>query len=186
MNFVRRIETLRWFRQGQKKARQGDLTGAVSRFRQVLQARPGHPFARVHLALALVAAGEVEEARRLASEAAARATGRPGVRLLAGRVFYDAGDLDRAREMFQSVLRDNPANDLAAGYDLLAQWAAGDREAWRQLTPNALPDSTPFLARWLEMVELELRREKWDAQRQAACAGAAPAPEGGRAQENAS
>jgi len=47
-------------------------------------------------------------------------------------------------------------------YALLARWAAGDPQAPFRLDPEALPDSTPFLARLLMFVEREMRGRSFD------------------------
>lgn len=153
----KRLKRLKQLRRAQMLGASGDGDGALAAFRALLRDDPGDAVARAHLALALADRGDfaaaVEEARR----AAADAPERPSVRLMAGRVFYDAGDYDAAAAEFDAVLSASPDNDLAQGYRVLAGWAAGDAEGWRKIRPDNLPDSAAFLVRWLERVEMEAR-----------------------------
>jgi len=157
MSWLLRRKTGRISRAAQNMVRAGHAEGAVKRFQRALELDPDNAFLHVHLALAQVETGEDDAARASAQRALDLAPDRAGVRLLAGRVYYEVDDFAAAREAFDAVLVANPDNDLAHAYRVLTDWAAGDTEAWQRLTPQDLPDSNPFLVRWLERVEAELR-----------------------------
>ena len=148
--------TGRLSRTAQSMAAAGDVPGAIERLRDAVALDPENPFLHVHLALALAQGGAFDEAQDEARRAADLARRKPSVQLLAGRVHYEAGDLVSARRAFDAVLEDDPENDLAYGYRVLVDWASGDREAWQRLSVEDLPDSNPFLVRWLELVEADL------------------------------
>jgi tetratricopeptide (TPR) repeat protein len=145
-------------RSAQALAAAGDLDAAADRFSAAIALAPDDPFLRVHLALTLACAGRAEEARVHARRAADLAPGRPGVRLIEGRAHYEIGDFEAAARAFDAALVLNPANDLARAWRVLTDWAAGDAEAWRRLPAEALPESNPFLVRWLEKVEEAMRQ----------------------------
>ena len=143
-------------RNGIRLAHAGRREEAVTVLSAALQVMPDGPFGHLHLALALSAGGRCGEARQHVEKALAMDSERPAFHLLAGRVYFDAGDCPAAEAAFTRALQLNPRNDLARGYRTLSQWAAGDRGAALRLRPETLPDSTPFLARVLYMMESEL------------------------------
>lgn len=153
----KRLKNLKQLRRAQMVASSGDSDGAVAAFEAMLRDDPADVVARAHLALVLADKGDYAAAAPEARRAASDAPDRPAVRLMAGRVFYDSGDYGAAATEFDAVLSASPENDLAQGYRVLTDWAAGDAEAWRRLRPEALPDSAPFLVRWLERVEMTAR-----------------------------
>jgi len=156
MGWLRKRRISQLSRMAQKLLDSGNPDAAVRLFRQALALDPADPLSHVHLALALVEAGELDEARAAARSGIELAPRSPAVRLFAGRAFYDAADFPAARDAFGAALALSPRNDLAFAWRVLAEWAAGDSEAWRRLDPRDLPDSTPFLVRWLEQVERQL------------------------------
>jgi tetratricopeptide (TPR) repeat protein len=56
----------------------------------------------------------------------------------------------------------NPDNELAQSYRILNDWASGSQEARERLNSEELPDSTPFLAQLLALIETELRGRSVD------------------------
>lgn len=156
MGWLQRRRGARLFRQAQRLAGSGRLSEAIVRFREAVALDPGDAFRHIHLALALAEEGQSEEALAEARRGVALAPAMPGILLFAGRVHYEAGDFDGARHAFDATLAANPENDLARAYGVLTDWAAGNAEAWRQLAPEDLPDSNPFLVRWLEQIEREM------------------------------
>lgn len=157
MRWFRRLRSRRVFRRAQKAARRGAFVRAVSGFRRAQRLDPRFAYPAVHEALALTELGRAEEALAATRRAVALAPRNAAVRVFAGRVHYDTDDFTGARTHFETALELNPENDLANGYLVLTRWADGDAEAWRELRPHELPDSNPFLVRWLERVEIELR-----------------------------
>lgn len=144
-------------RDGIRMAYSGRGSEAVATLSSALEVAPEQPFGHLHLALALAGDGRCDEARLHAEKALAMGPERPAFHLFAGRVYFDGCDFSAAEAAFGRALELNPGNDLARGYQILAQWAGGDSRAALKLQPSALPDSSPFLARVLYMVESELR-----------------------------
>ena len=157
MSWLRTRRVARIHRRSQKLAMAGDPAGAIAGFRRALGIDPDDAVSHIHLALALAEIGELEEAQSEARRAVALDPGESAVHLFAGRVHYDAGDFDAAAQAFDVVLAANPRNDLAHAYRILTDWASGDDSAPGRIHPEDLPDSTPFLVRWLERTEQVLR-----------------------------
>lgn len=144
-------------RDGIRMAHSGRGSEAVATLASALEVAPDNPFGHLHLALALAGDGRCDEARLHAEKALAIGPERPAFQLFAGRVYFDVSDFSAAAAAFGRALELSPGNDLARGYQILTQWAGGDRSAALKLRPETLPDSSPFLARVLYLVESELR-----------------------------
>ena len=134
----------------------GKPAEAAARLEATLETVPDHAFGRLHLALALAGDGRYEEALPHLRKALDLAPEKPAFHLFAGRVHFDAGAHEAARTAFERAAELSPDNDLVLGYRILNEWAAGDREAAFRLPPDALPESSLFLARLLFLIESEL------------------------------
>jgi len=130
---------------------------AIPVFERALSRQPEHPVGHLHLALALAGEGRDDEAVAHAARACELAPDRPAFHLFAGRVLFDVADHAKADREFARALELSPGNDLAAGFKTLNDWALGDARAPARLDADRLPDSSPFLARLLFMIESELR-----------------------------
>ena len=159
MPHLTKTRVRRLFRRGLKHAALGAFDKAVAAFNKARRRDPRCPFYPMHLALALCELGRCGEALDAAALAVELAPGSAAIHIFAGRVLYDARDFDGARARFDAALRLSPENDLARGYRVLADWADGDPNAWRRIEPDQLPDSTPFLVRWLQQIEMAMRPE---------------------------
>jgi len=155
--WLRRRRVAKMRRRAQRRAARGDHEGAVLRYRRALRLAPEDPITHIHLACALVETGQASAARITARRAVELADGEPAVHLFAGRVFYDLGDYGAARQVLEKAARLSPANDLIRAYRILTYWTSGNPSAWRRLAAQDLPDSTPFLVRWLAQLETVVR-----------------------------
>ena len=144
-------------RKGVGLAARGKLTDAISRLEEAVSCAPNHPFGHLHLSLAIAREGRVDEARPHLDRAIELQPDNAAFRLFAGRVHFDAGDYRAAAREFDRGMQVNPENDLLSAYQALNMWAAGDRDAPKRFIPDNLPDSTPFLARLLMLIEAELK-----------------------------
>lgn len=118
---------------------------------------PGHPFGRLHLGLALAGDGRFDEARTHLRRALELQPENAAFHLFAGRAFFDEADYAAAGQALDRTVELSPANDLARGYRVLNEWASSRVEAAQRLDADRLPDSTPFLARVLMMIEKSLK-----------------------------
>lgn len=151
-------------RRADRLVRKGIMLTAKGRRREGLallergvQLNAQHPRGRLHLGMALAGEGAYDDAVVHVREALALRPESAAFHLFAGRAFFDAGDYESARDAFDRCLALSRANDLAASYKVLTEWAAGSSEAACRLDADALPDSTPFLARLLMLIESEMR-----------------------------
>jgi tetratricopeptide (TPR) repeat protein len=89
---------------GLMATRTGDPSSAIPYFRRWLEVAPGDRTARLNLATALTAAGELEEAAKLVSDP------RGDLRFLrlAGYVFQQLGRLDEAAAAYEAVVATHP------------------------------------------------------------------------------
>ncbi len=145
------------FRQGVRLAAAGRNDEAVARLEEAVRLREDHAFARLHLALELTELGRYPEAGPHLERALDLRPQSAAFHLFAGQVFFDAGDHAAAGRAFSRASEQSPGNDLARDYTILAHWAAGDRQAALRLDPDDVPDSVPFLARLLTLIEGEMR-----------------------------
>jgi len=144
-------------RDGIRMAHSGRREEAVAALTSGLSVQEDNPFGWLHLALALSTEGRYQEAKVHVKKALELAPERAAFHLLAGHIYFDASDFNAAGAAFARAVELSPRNDLAAAYRILNSWAAGDGKAALRLRPDALPDSTPFLARLLYMIESELQ-----------------------------
>jgi len=144
-------------RKGVGLAVRGKLTDAASRLEEAVSCAPDHPFGHLHLCLALASEGRVDEARPHLDRAIELQPDNAAFRLFAGRIHFDAGDYRAATQEFSRGMEISPENDLLSAWQVLNDWAAGDRDASKRFAPDDLPDSTAFLARLLMLVESELK-----------------------------
>lgn len=135
---------------GRKDEARAALEAAVS-------LAPDHAFGLLHLAIVLAGAGRFAEAAPHLRRALELRPESLAFHLFAGRVYFDGGEFDNARRAFDRALELNPANDLARNYRILTDWAAGAPDAPARFNPEAFPDSTPFLARLLALIEAEMK-----------------------------
>ena len=156
-------EADRLIRRGVFLAARGRREQALALLERGVQLNAHHPWGRLHLGVALAGEGAYADAIPHVRRAVDLQPESAAFHIFAGRVFFDAEDHDAAREAFARAVALSPANDLAAGYEILAEWAAGSVEAARRLAPDSLPDSTPLLARLLMLIESEMRGRSADA-----------------------
>lgn len=147
-------------RKGIRQAAGGHASEAIETISKALSEFPKHPLGQLHLASALTAEGRYQEAHAAIKEALDLRPNDPAFHLFAGKGYFDAGDYSRALTEFRRVLELNPDNLLAKGYESLAEWANGHADI--SFDPDNLPDSTPFLARLLMLVEQEMRGRAQD------------------------
>lgn len=95
-----------------------DHEGAVSRFREVLEAEPGQPTVLAALAESYAALGQTALAQETADEAVRRAPEQPHLALAAARIAADAGDVTGAEARYASLLQRHA--DLPAALEALA------------------------------------------------------------------
>ena len=123
---------------------------------------PDHSIGLLHLALALVRVGRFDEAAPHLRRALELRPDNASFHLLAGEAFFEVADYESARKEFDEAARLSPENELARSYRLLNEWAVGSDGPGLELRPEALPDSTPFLAQLLALVETEMKGRSAD------------------------
>ena len=138
------------------RAGRGERAEAIAALEDVLEALPEHAIGQLHLGMALADEGRSEQAAAHVEKALALAPERAAFHLFAGRVYFDAGNNAAARDAFRRAGELSPNNDLVQGYAVLNAWAAGDRNAAFRLNSDDLPDSPPFLARLVLLIEEDL------------------------------
>ncbi len=99
--------------QGRIDLVRGDRQAAEAAFAKALELDPDHPAALAGDALLLRDAGKQSAAADLMERAWSRQH-HPDYGYMAARMRLDAGEAERARELFQDVLRENPDNAAAA------------------------------------------------------------------------
>jgi tetratricopeptide (TPR) repeat protein len=152
-----RYETDVLVRHGIRRAAAGHRAEAIEALSRAVKDVPEHAFGQLHLAMALTAEGRFDEAKAALDEALNLRPNEPAFHLFAGEVHFDAGDYRDAANEFRRALELNPNNILAKGYVALAEWANGRDAPDISLDPGDLPDSTPFLARLLMLIEREMK-----------------------------
>ena len=95
--------------------REGDVAKAEEIYRQVLEARPGHPGANQFLGILLHARGEREEGVRRIRKAAKAMPGDAGVWINLGNVLVESGDIEGAEDAYRRSLKIAPDNAMAHG-----------------------------------------------------------------------
>jgi len=121
------VHTDRYFR-GYEGGR-NNLVEAEARFREALRLQPGHTGAWRGLVHVFWLSGQTEEALKIGMEAAA--TGRDAVDTLMTRAeaYVLNGFPDTALPLFRKVIQQDPANEGAHWYLVIAlQWAGRDEE----------------------------------------------------------
>ena len=144
-------------RQAVQRAAHGETAEATELLEKAIDLKEDQPVGRLHLALCLSAAGRYDEARSHIERALELRGDSAAFQLFAGRVCFDAQNYPAARSALRRAIELNSENDLAAGYLALTDWADGDAEAAARLAPDCLPDSTPFFARLLMLIEADMR-----------------------------
>lgn len=149
-------------RKGIRQVAGGHSSEAIETISSALSEFPKHPLGQLHLASALTAEGRYQEAEAAIREALDLRPNDPAFHLFAGKGYFDAGNYSQALKEFRRVLELNPDNLLARGYESLAEWANGRASTDVSLDPDNLPDSTPFLARLLMLIEQEMKGRAQD------------------------
>jgi tetratricopeptide (TPR) repeat protein len=106
---------------------QGQVAEAERRYRDILQAAPGHPMATHYLGLAAWHRGDAAEAERLMRAALAADAGVPDFHSNLGLLLRDTGRTDEAIACFQRALEVDPrwvaaANNLALTLEAAGRW----------------------------------------------------------------
>jgi tetratricopeptide (TPR) repeat protein len=156
------LETDRLVREGARLAAMGRSDEALAALEEAVRRNPNLATGLLHLALALTRAGRFAEAASHLRRALELRPESAAFHLLAGETFFHAEEYESARAEFARALELNPGNELARNYRILNEWASGSQEAREQLNPEELPDSTPFLAQLLALIETELRGRSVD------------------------
>jgi tetratricopeptide (TPR) repeat protein len=156
------LETDALVRNGARLAAMGRLDEALAVLEEAVRRNPDLGSGLLHLGLALTRAGRFAEAAPHLRRALELRPGSAAFHLLAGEAFFQAAEYQPARAEFARALELNPDNELARSYRILNEWASGSQEAAEQLNPEQLPDSTPFLAQLLALIETELRGRSVD------------------------
>jgi tetratricopeptide (TPR) repeat protein len=149
-------------RDGARLAALGRSDEALAALEEAVRSNPNLATGLLHLALALTRAGRFPEAAPHLRRALELRPESAAFHLLAGQAFFQAAEYESARAEFARALELNPRNELARSYRVLNEWAGGSQEARSRLNPEALPDSTPFLAQLLALIETELRGRSVD------------------------
>ena len=144
-------------RKGVRLAARGARADAMGCLGRAIALTPDHAFGRLHLSLALAAEGEFEQGREHLRRALELRPASAAFHLLAGRFFFDAEEYAAASDAFRRAAELSPRNALVLPYRLLSDSAGGRAAVPGQLDPDDLPDSTPFLARLLMLIELALK-----------------------------
>lgn len=156
------LETDRLVRDGARLAAMGRSDEALAALEEAVRRNPNLATGLLHLALALTRAGRFAEAAPHLRRALELRPESAAFHLLAGETFFQAEEYESARAEFARALELNPGNELARSCRILNEWASGSQEAREQLNPEELPDSTPFLAQLLALIETELRGRSVD------------------------
>jgi tetratricopeptide (TPR) repeat protein len=135
----------------------GRLDEARAALEKAVQRNPNLATGLLHLGRALTRAGRFAEAAPHLRRALELRPQSAAFHLLAGDAYFQAAEYEAARAEFARALELNPTNELARSYRVLNEWACSSEEARSRLNPDALPDSTPFLAQLLALIETELR-----------------------------
>jgi len=115
---------------GMEAARQGDYAGAATAFGQGLESDPGNYRARNTYARALYLSGQPAEARaQLEKVEAVAPADDPLATFLLGVLDYGAGNLELARDRFETVLKVSPDHSGALYFLGLMDFEAGDYAA---------------------------------------------------------
>ena len=156
------LEMDRLVRDGARLAARGRSDEALAALEEAVRRNPNLGTGLLHLALALTRAGRFGDAAPHLRRALELRPKSAAFHLLAGEAFFQAAEYEAARAEFARALELNPANELARSYRILNDWASGSQEARERLNPEDLPDSTPFLAQLLALIETELRGRSAD------------------------
>jgi tetratricopeptide (TPR) repeat protein len=135
----------------------GRADEALADLEEAVRRNPNLATGLLHLARALTRAGRFAEAAPHLRRALELRPESAAFHLLAGEAFFQAEEYEPARAEFARALELSPGNELARSYRVLNEWASGSQDAREQLNPEELPDSTPFLAQLLALIETELR-----------------------------
>jgi len=147
---------------GVRLAALGRPDEALAALEEGVRLCPDHAVGLLHLALALARVGRFDEAAPHLRRALELRPDSASFHLLAGEAFFLAADYESARKEFEQAASLSPDNELARSYRLLNEWAAGSEGPSRELLPDALPDSTPFLAQLLALIETEMKGRSAD------------------------
>jgi tetratricopeptide (TPR) repeat protein len=102
------------------RARNRDFTAAASLFEDALQADPNAAEVRYSYATLRLQQRKLQEARTLAEQAVHAAPGNPQTHALLGRIFFDLGDYQSARQHLEVAVVDAPNFEI--GYLLAATY----------------------------------------------------------------
>ncbi len=149
-------------RNGARLAALGRSDEALAVLEEAVRRNPDLGTGLLHLGLALTRAGRFAEAAPHLRRALELRPESAAFHLLAGEAFFQAAEYEPARAEFARALELNPDNELAQSYRILNDWASGSQEARERLKPDELPDSTPFLAQLLALIETELHGRSVD------------------------
>lgn len=154
MRLLNNFRAAHKMRVGIAAARKQRLDKAADCLQKAVELAPEKPLPRLHLARALAAGGNWEEAFPALNKALEFAGDSPAVIILAGVVRFDAGDFLSAKQLFDRALKMNPRNDLAKAYRTLTQWRlTGDHDYAAQLRRQGVPDSPDFACRLILTIE---------------------------------
>jgi tetratricopeptide (TPR) repeat protein len=156
------LESDRLVRDGARLAAMGRSDEALAALEEAVRRNPDLGTGLLHLGLALTRAGRFAEAAPHLRRALELRPDSAAFHLLAGQAFFQAAEYEPARAEFARALVLSPDNELARSYRILNDWASGSQEARERLNPEELPDSTPFLAQLLALIETDLRGRSVD------------------------
>jgi tetratricopeptide (TPR) repeat protein len=156
------LESDRLVRVGARLAAMGRSDEALAALEEAVRRNPDLGTGLLHLGLALTRTGRFAEAAPHLRRALELRPDSAAFHLLAGEAFFQAAEYEPARAEFARALELNPDNELAQSYRILNDWASGSQEARERLNSEELPDSTPFLAQLLALIETELRGRSVD------------------------
>jgi tetratricopeptide (TPR) repeat protein len=152
-----RFETDQRVRRGIRWAAAGKRAEALELLSRAVEEYPEHAFGQLHRAAALAEEGRIDEAKQALDKALALRPQEAAFHLFAGKIHFDAGSYSDARMEFERAAELSPGNLLVRGYLALTEWANGRDPLDVPLDPDDLPDSTPFLARLLMLIESDMK-----------------------------
>jgi tetratricopeptide (TPR) repeat protein len=146
---------------GTALARQGELVGARSYFRQAIAADPGLAMAHYNLASVALALGDYEEAGAALARVEDLAGGDPELLLAAAQTFLDMGDAEKCAAIAEAVLREDPRNGRAyfvLGLAFERQGRMSEALARFETAARYLPSAQEIRQKIIELRKGELRR----------------------------
>lgn len=114
---------------GLVERKRGDRVAAINRFRAALQHAPAHRWAILELASDLAACGQVEEARTLCLELAARAPADASPLVRLGRIANQLGDYKSSLAYFEAAWIADPSHPTAENEMVTARSYAASHAA---------------------------------------------------------